>query len=180
MNNNDKSFYIKYLACLIELNKLHSMQWEGKTIITPTLISENLCKYLLGLEDREKGSRDHDAKKDGKKYEIKATSKETGDTTYNPNSKVEYFIWIFFDYINEELVIKKTEYKNIKQAKNGGDNQVENDEEVVVTIGDIISTNQSYRKSIRLKQIHWEEARTFCMRTLKELKKEKNNETSKI
>ena len=96
MSSHDKSFYIKYLEHLIELNKLHSKQWKGKTIITPTLISEILCKYLLEFEDRRKGERDYDALKDGAKYEIKATSKKSGDTTYNPDSKVDYFVWIFF------------------------------------------------------------------------------------
>lgn len=171
MKKYDSNFFIEYLNYLIKLNTLHSNEWNGRSLITPTLLSEELCKYLLNLEDREKGVKDYDAKKGGEKYEIKATSKKSGNTTYNPDSKVDYFIWIFFDYTNEELVIQKTEYKNIDKSKIAGNNRIEEDEEVVVNIGEIIGENQPRRESIQLNQIDWEETRIFCMRTLKELKK---------
>lgn len=98
-----KDFFVKYLEYLINLNNLHSSEWKERTLITPTLLSEGVCKFLLNLEDRVKGAKDHDAQLDGEKYEIKATSDEQGTTTYNPASKVDKMIWVF-------LIIKKKNY----------------------------------------------------------------------
>ena len=175
---NDKDFYVKYLATLIELNKIHSGKWNGKTIITPTLISENLCKYLLNLEDREPGTKDHDAIKDGKKYEIKATSSKKGTTTYNPNSNVDYFIWIYFNYENEELEISQISREEFKNCPSNVDKTEFDDEEIVIKAKDF---EKSERKTLQLSKVKTcQTTRFFCMKSLKELKKENNNDTSKI
>lgn len=167
---NDKDFYIKYLATLIELNKMHSGKWEGRSLITPTLLSEELCKYLLKLEDREKGTKEHDALKDGKKYEIKATSSGKGATTYNPDSKVDYFIWIYFNYESEELEIRQiSREKFIKNQSSNIDDKEANDEEIVVKVKELIN---GQRKTIQLSKIKtWEFEKFYCMHSLKELKK---------
>ena len=161
----DKDFYIKYLAALLELNKMHSGKWEGRSLITPTLISEELCKYLLNLEDREIGAKDHDAIKDSIKYEIKATSDERGTTTFNPNANVDYCIWIFFNYKNEELVIKKTEFNNLKKAKT---KKVEEDIDFVIKANEV----KVKRQTIQLSNIKtWEFEKFYKMHSLEELKK---------
>ena len=173
MKKYDSNFFIEYLNYLIKLNTLHSHEWNGRSLITPTLLSEELCKQLLNLEDRDKGVKDYDAKKDGKKYEIKATSDEKGTTTFNPKATVDYCVWIFFDYKNEELAIRKTEFENLKKVKS---------KKVSVEIDFVIKANaiKEKRKTIQLASVNWENERFFCMKSLKELKKEKNNDTSNI
>lgn len=162
---NDKDFYIKYLATLLKLNKMHSGKWEGRSLITPTLLSEELCKYLLNLGDREPGAKDHDAIKDGKKYEIKATSDVRGTTTFNPNVNVDYCMWIFFDYKNEELVIKKTEFNNLKKVKT---KKVEEEIDFVIKANEV----KDKRQTIQLSKVKtWEFEKFYCMSSLKELKK---------
>lgn len=168
--NNDKDFYVKYLETLIELNKMHSGKWEGRSLITPTLLSEELCKYLLNLEDREKGAKDHDALKDCKRYEIKATSSKKGTTTYNPDANIDFFIWIYFNYENEELEIRQTsreEFGKIGTLSN--DNKELEDEEVVVKVKEL---RKGQRKTIQLSKVeNWINEKFYCMRSLKELKK---------
>lgn len=178
MTDDDKKFYIEYLETLLKLNRLHSGHWKEKTIVTPTLISENLCKALLGLEDREKGKSDHDARFNGKKYEIKATSDEKGVTTYNPKSKVDFFVWIFFNYKNEELVIKQTPFSEIQKSNSKNIKRVGVEE--IVEINNLIGKKKQCRKSIQLSKVQWNIERVFCMKTLKELKKENNDEKGKI
>lgn len=177
MNDTKKAFYQKYLAHLIELNKIHSEQWENKKLVTPCLLSENLCKDLLGLFDRNKGKRDHDAvDKAGKKYEIKATSSSAGTTTYNQKSKVDFLVWMFFDYSEEKIVIKQIEYKKLKNEikkakKEDCDTQSKEEEsEISINIHDIES--MTARKTVMLSKIvSWNTTKCYCMRSLKELTK---------
>ena len=170
---NLEKFYKEYLALLIELNRIHSERWSERHLVTPCLMSEGLCKMLLGLNDRIEGEKDHDATDgNGKKYEIKATSSPKGTTTYNPNSKVDCFIWIFFDYANEELVIRQIDYADLVKNAN---RYVENDysNEIAINVFDIQDLKN--RKTITLSQVkNWSKKRCFCMRSLKELKQPSN------
>ena len=156
---------------------MYYTKWDKKTIVTPCLFSENLCKELLELKERNNGEKDHDATDNcGNKYEIKATSSSKGTTTYNPKSTVKYLIWMFFDYANEEIVIKQIDYKKLKseiQSKKLESRKSEDDtSEISININDF--ENIKTRKTITLGNIEenqWECVKYYCMRSLKELKK---------
>lgn len=142
---NRKYIYINSLRYLIELNELNK-QLGGKSIVTPVLLSESLCKDLFKLDGRK--ASDHDAVDlDGLKIEIKATSSKKGTTTYNSDSAPDIYIWMFFDYDNKIIEIKsasKDEFdKNITTT-------TEDDSEVIITANQL-----SKRKSITLSNIKW-------------------------
>lgn len=84
----------------------------------------------------------------------------------------------FFDYKKEELCFRITTFEKIKKASSK--NIQKKNKEVILDITEVIGEKQPKRKSIQLSKVNWEEERTFCMRTLKELKKENKNDTKKI
>ena len=90
----------------------------------PAMFSEQICRKLLRLKSI-KGKEVDALDDDGKKYEIKATTKSTGTTTINVKQSAEYLIWIYFDFDAKKIIIRKTCYDNarkiIKTDKNERD-----------------------------------------------------------
>lgn len=151
--------FINYLKHLIALNNINR-KLGGKSIVTPVMFSEKLCRKILNLGDRERGSKDHDAKEEDLKIEIKATSSCKGTTTYNPKNKVDKYIWMFLDYEKKKIIFKETkELKKINVSKD----DIECEEVVVV------SDDVKNRESITLSQYDWKVLKTISMDTLEEI-----------
>ena len=154
MEEWNKNQYIKYLKLLIKLQNLHqSLFGPDKYLITPACFSEKICRHLLSLNEID--GKEYDAKDDaGKTYEIKATSDPHGNTTIS-DEKPDFLVWIFFDYANKKLVIKKINYEAIKDKLSK------------------TSEDSSGRRNISLSRIfisgeHFETS-CFCMITLKKI-----------
>lgn len=92
--------------------------------------------------------------------EIKATSSKDGTTTYNPDNKVDKYIWMHLDYEKKLIIFKET--KELKQIEKSEDD-VES-EEVVVVADDVKN-----RESITLSQYKWKVMKTISMDTLEEI-----------
>jgi len=152
---------LESLEHLRKLNELNA-KLGGKSIVTPTLISESLCKELFGLSNRQKGCRDHDALYEGKKIEIKATSSEKGTTTINNNSNYDYLFWLFFDYKNDEIKVRITNSKKNEIEQFDGD---EDEEEISFFIKDLKN-----RECVQLSKIkEWNQTFRISMSKLVEI-----------
>lgn len=154
--NIDFIIYLKHLIALNEINK----KLGGKSIVTPVMFSEKLCRKILNLSDREKGSKDHDAKDGELKIEIKATSSKKGTTTFNRNNSVDKYVWMYLDYEKKRIIFKET--KKLKKIK-ASEDDIEC-EEVAVVADDIKN-----RESITLSQYEWKVLKTISMDTLEEI-----------
>lgn len=162
LSSEKKADFKKSLEYLQKLNDLNA-KLGGKSIVTPTLISESLCKELFGLEDRQKGCRDHDALYEGKKVEIKATSSKKGTTTINKNLNYDYLFWLFFDYENNEIEVKIT---NSKKDEIGNFDSDEDEEEISLPVKDF-----KKRKCVQLSKIkEWNQTFRIKMSNLTEIK----------
>lgn len=151
----EKSLTRKYIRKLISLNKLHKKIYGNAHIDVPVLLSESLCKFILKLKDKEEKDKSYDAvDNSGLKYEIKATSGKEGKTTYNPHSKVDFLVWMFFDFDNKIINIKKTNYDDRLYDPNFGSN----------------------RKNITLSTLEWDELKIISMKSLKAIKRKKDND----
>lgn len=99
---------MKYILHLKKLASTHKKVFgEDKNLVTPTLISQEITKKLLKLKDYSGTDKKFDAEENGKFYEIKATSSEDGTTTINLQSKPHVLVWIYIDYIQNEITIKQ-------------------------------------------------------------------------
>ena len=93
----DEKLLQQYMNALIGLAEVHKKAFEGRNIIIPTCFSEALCRSLLNL--RKPSSRDIDAvDEEGKKYEIKATSTESGQTTAKKGQEADRLVWVYFNF----------------------------------------------------------------------------------
>ena len=82
------------------------------------------------------------------------------------------------NYKNEELVIKQTPFSEIQKSNSKNIKRVGVEE--IVEINNLIGKKKQCRKSIQLSKVQWDSERVFCMKTLKELKKENADEKGKI
>ena len=106
MSFNEKE-YIAYFFNLKAMNSNHkNLFGEDKNFEVPQLYSQDIVKHLLELDEYSGEDKKFDAEKDGKFYEIKATSSQSGTTTMNFGSKPNVLIWIRFDFDTDSFYDK--------------------------------------------------------------------------
>ena len=109
-----ESNYVEYYSLLKKLTILHRKFKFGRTPQIPLNFSESIAMYLCKLTKIE--GRTFDAiDVEGNNIEIKATTSESGTTSINPNSKFDFLYWLFFNFDNDTITIKKGNYKKNKK-----------------------------------------------------------------
>lgn len=109
MAYNEQKF-IEYFYALKTMDVYHKELFgNNKDFEVPQLFSQEIVKHFLDLQDYTGEGKKFDAEKDGRYYEIKATSSESGTTTLNFASKPDVLVWIKFDFENSEFEIKQFE-----------------------------------------------------------------------
>ena len=176
---------LKYLELLINLNKLHkSIFGDDKSIEVPSLFSEKIIRKQYNLTPYKSNNRYFDATDNkGRNYEIKSTSSEKGTTTINIKHKPDCLIWAYFDFNNEQIVIKKIEgYNNKKTLSDILINDaiknitIKKDKEMnVAFVGtdlfdDYLDKHSGDRKTIDLNNFKWDgDIIILSMKTLKKI-----------
>ena len=153
----------KYINRLKKVDMVHKEIFgENKNLVTPVLISQGIVKRLLKLNDYKDGT-EFDALKDGKTYEIKATSSDEGTTTINLKSKPDILVWIYIDYNNSKIIIKKkSNFGKIDTSQ-----ELFNEEAFKRQKVDIYKEALRDRVTIILKNIKWDDVSlTFDLNTL--------------
>ena len=103
----------EYMITLINLADLHKKAFGDRDIVIPTCFSETICRSLLSLD--KLSSKNVDAvDSSGATYEIKATSTKSGTTTIRKDQNATYLIWVYFDFVSQKIIIRKTNYKSVK------------------------------------------------------------------
>jgi hypothetical protein len=98
----------KCIDCMMQLQQaLKEIKATAKIKIDQALSEEMVRKYY-DLDEYNGQDKLYDAvDKAGKHYEIKATSTAEGKTTMSVSATPDYVIWIYFDFENRQITIKK-------------------------------------------------------------------------
>lgn len=149
----DKELLIQYINALKSVDGIHKTVFgKDKNLVTPVLISQGIVKYLLKLDDYL-GGVEYDAIKNEETYEIKATSSDEGTTTINLKSKPDHLLWIYIDYSNGLITIKrKSGFSTIDTSE-----QLFNEKAIEKQKVDIYKNALKDRVTIILKNIKWDD-----------------------
>lgn len=172
MDEEKKKIYIEALKHLIELNGLNKAL-GGKSIFTPTLLSENICRDIMSYDNRKENERDHDALEGDKKIEIKATSSSEGVTTINMSAKVAKLLWLQFDYDEKIIIFNEIEYDLLKKEIKKKESKVSPEDETVIKCEELYDKK---RKTITLSKYSFKDIKRISMYDLSELNTQQNHQ----
>lgn len=169
MSFNEKE-YIAYFFNLKAMNSNHrNLFGEDKNFEVPQLYSQDIVKHLLELDEYSGEDKKFDAEKDGKFYEIKATSSQSGTTTMNFGSKPNALIWIRFDFDTDSFMIKQFHdlekvtrlddfytAEGMKKRKKDSKDPFKSQERMTIILNNVDwNESKSYQISIAIKAIDY-------------------------
>lgn len=132
--------YIKYYSTLKTLRQLHQEFKFGRSPKIHEKFSESLIRYLLNLS--KSNSNIYDAVDiNDNNIEIKASTTSVGTVTINPNSKFDIIYWLYFNFDEDLLIIKKGKYSAFNEVFSG-----DKDKRFTVNLSKYLGEDSLYKK----------------------------------